>query len=101
MLTRLKTNKSVAMSLPKDHHRSTSSSTRTSGVLIAETTAEKARDVTLARAPGSYKVKRVLDDRLEVGRSSSRLGTAPMSASCVCGRAAVRGHHHEGRIRAS
>jgi len=67
MLTRLKTTRSVAMVVPKGPPQKYVVLDAHEWRLIAETTAEKARDVTLALAPGSYTVKRVLDDRLEVG----------------------------------
>jgi len=67
MLTRLKTHKSVAVVVPKGPPQKYVVLDAHEWRLIAETTADKARDVTLALAPGSYKVKRVHDDRLEVG----------------------------------
>jgi hypothetical protein len=64
--------------------------------LIAEATADTARDVVLALAPGTYHVKRVLDDRLEVGElvvaagdradvGKLRYTSAPLSAGILKG----------------
>ena len=66
VLAKLEASKSARMTLPKgdgkyvvlDAHE---------WRLIAEAQAEKDRDVTLALAPGSYKIKKVYSDRLEVG----------------------------------
>lgn len=64
--------------------------------LVAEANAEKGRDVELTLAPGSYKVKRVLPDRLEVGQlvlaagekaavSNVSFTSAPLSQGIVKG----------------
>jgi len=66
MLTKLKANKNVAMVVPKGPPQKYVVLDAHEWRLIAETTAEKARDITLALAPGTYKVKRVLEDRLQV-----------------------------------
>src|SRR5262249_52848218 len=42
--------------------------------LVAEAQAQKDRDVQLALAPGNYRIKRVLADRLEVGALSLPAG---------------------------
>lgn len=64
--------------------------------LIAEATAERDRDTLLALAPGTYRVKRVLDDRIEVGSVYVKAGdradvnavayqSSPLSAGIVKG----------------
>jgi len=67
MLTKLKTNKNVAVVVPKGAPQKYVVLDKYEWRLIAETTAEKARDITLALAPGTYKIKRIHEDRLEVG----------------------------------
>ncbi|MBA3456197.1 MAG: caspase family protein [Deltaproteobacteria bacterium] len=94
MLTKLKTNKNVAMIVPKGPAQKYVVLDAHEWRLIAETTSEKARDITLALAPGTYRVKRVHEDRLEVaslvvaagGRSDLSKLTytdAPLSAGII------------------
>jgi hypothetical protein len=66
MLTKLKANKNIAVVVPKGPAQKYVVLDAHEWRLIAETTSEKAREITLALAPGTYRVKRVLDDRLQV-----------------------------------
>lgn len=66
VLTELKMNRSVAMVVPKGPPQKYVVLDAHEWRLIAEATSEVARDLVLALAPGSYRIKRILDDRLEV-----------------------------------
>lgn len=67
VLTQLKANRSVAMVVPRGAPQRYVVLDVHEWRLIAEAHSERERDVVLALAPGAYRVKRVLDDRLEVG----------------------------------
>jgi hypothetical protein len=67
VLTTLKSNKSVAAIVPKGEAQKYVVLDHNEWRVIAEATAEKARDIAIALQPGKYKVKKVHDDRLEVG----------------------------------
>lgn len=68
VLTTLKSNKnSVAAVVPKGDAQKYVVLDNNEWRVIAEATAEKAREIAIALQPGKYKVKKVHDDRLEVG----------------------------------
>lgn len=68
VLTTLTSNKSaVAAVVPKGEPQKYVVLDNNEWRVIAEATAEKARDIVVALSPGKYKVKKVHEDRLEVG----------------------------------
>ena len=67
VLAQLKQNKSARVTLPKGGSTKYVVLDSKEWRLIAEARGEKDREVSLALAPGSYRVKRVLGDKLEVG----------------------------------
>ena len=67
VLTTLKSSKSVAAIVPKGETQKYVVLDANEWRVIAEATAEKARDIAISLSPGKYKVKKVYDDRLEVG----------------------------------
>lgn len=67
VLTTLKSNKNVAAIVPKGEAQKYVVLDNNEWRVIAEATAEKARDIVVALSPGKYKVKKVHDDHLEVG----------------------------------
>ncbi|MDX2092481.1 MAG: caspase family protein [Kofleriaceae bacterium] len=77
VLTSLKANRSVAVVVPRGAPQKYVVLDQNEWRLIAEATAESARDVMLALAPGAYKVKRMLEDRLEVGTLVVTAGQQP------------------------
>jgi uncharacterized caspase-like protein len=77
VLTTLKANRNVAVVVPKGAPQKYVVLDQNEWRLIAEATAETARDVVLSLAPGAYKVKRVLEDRLEVGSLVVAAGQQP------------------------
>jgi hypothetical protein len=66
VLAQLKTNKTAKVTVPKGDTKYVVLD-KNEWRLVAEARADKGRDVELTLAPGTYKVKKVLGDRLEVG----------------------------------
>jgi len=77
VLTSLKANRNVAVVVPKGAPQKYVVLDQHEWRLVAEATAETARDVLLALAPGTYRVKRVREDRLEVGSLVVAAGAQP------------------------
>jgi tetratricopeptide (TPR) repeat protein len=67
VLAQLKTTKSAQMTVPKGDGTKYVVLDAHEWRLIAEAHSDKDRDITLALAPGNYRVKKVYPDRLEVG----------------------------------
>jgi uncharacterized caspase-like protein len=74
VLTRLAAGKTAQMTLPRGGHDRYVVLDQHEWRLIAEARREPDREVVLALAPGNYRVKRVLSDRLEVGNLSLAAG---------------------------
>ncbi len=67
VLTTLKAKNAVAAIVPKGDAQKYVVLDQNEWRVIAEATAEKAREIAISLSPGTYKVKKVHDDRLEVG----------------------------------
>ncbi len=96
VLTRLAVNRTAQMTLPKGAQQKYVILDAHEWRLIAEAQTETARDVIVALAPGTYRIKRVLADRLEVGTIALAAGdrtsvdklayvSAPLSGGIVKG----------------
>ena len=75
----------------------TSCSTRTSGGSSPRRTPQRDRDVVVALAPGSYRVKRVLADRLEVATVALAAGDRADVDQLAYDVGAALGRHRQGR----
>jgi uncharacterized caspase-like protein len=78
VLAQLKATKTAQMTLPRGDATKYVVLDAHEWRLIAEAQAEKDRDVTLALAPGNYRIKKVFADRLEVGSIVLAAGTTAL-----------------------